>query len=112
MVRSSTAAIPRPRRQEMSMPRYVVQRTFPDGLAIPTTLDGAKSCLAMVENNAEEDVTWVTSYVSVDRTKSYCICEAASPESISRAATANGLPVDSISEVRVLDPYFYTGPAT
>ena len=92
------------------MARFVVQRTFPDGLAIPSTPEGAASCLAVVENNAEEEVTWVTSYVSVDRTKSYCIYDARNPESIGRAATANGLPVDSIAEVRVLDPYFYTGP--
>jgi hypothetical protein len=96
----------------MTMPRYVVQRTFPDGLAIPTTLDGAESCLGVIETNAEEDVTWVTSYVSVDGTKTYCIYDAPSPESVQRAATANGLPVDSIAEVRVLDPYFYTGPTT
>jgi hypothetical protein len=98
--------------KEANMPRYVVQRTFPDGLAIPTTPDGAKTCLVVVENNAEEEVTWVTSYVSVDRAKTFCIYDAASPEPIQRAATANGLPVDSISEVRVLDPYFYTGPAS
>jgi len=91
------------------MPRFVVQRTFPDGLAIPTTPAGAKSCLGVVENNAEEAVTWVTSYVSLDTSKTYCVYDGASPESIRRAATANGLPVDSITEVRVLDPYFYTG---
>ena len=92
------------------MPRFVVQRTFPEGLAIPTTDDGAKSCLAVIENNAEEGVTWVTSYVSLDRTKTYCVYDGPSPESIDRAAIANGLPVDSIREVRVLDPHFYTGP--
>ena len=92
------------------MPRFVVQRTFPDGLAIPTTPEGAKSCLAVVENNAEEAVTWVTSYVSLDNATTYCVYDGASPESIHRAATANGLPVDSVTEVRVLDPYFYTGP--
>ena len=91
------------------MARYVVQRTFPEGLAVPLTPDGAKSCLAIVENNAEERVTWVTSYVSVDRTTTYCIYDGPSTESILRAATANGLPVDSIAEVRVLDPYFYVG---
>lgn len=90
--------------------RFVVRRTFPDGMAIPITPDGARSCLAIVGNNAEEDVTWVTSYVSVDRTTTYCIYDGPNPESIRRAATANGLPVDSVSEVRVLDPYFYTGP--
>ena len=94
------------------MPRYLVRRTFPDGLAIPTTPDGAKTCLAVVENNAEESVTWVTSYVSLDNTTTHCVYDAPSPEAIQRAATANGLPVDSISEVRVLDPYFYSGPTS
>jgi hypothetical protein len=96
----------------MTMPRYVVRRTFPDGLAIPPTPDGAKSCLAVVDNNAEEGVTWVTSYVSLDSTRTYCIYDAPSPEAIERAATASGLPVDSVTEVRVLDPYFYTGPTS
>jgi hypothetical protein len=111
MVPSSLAAPPRPAK-EMNMPRYVVQRTFPEGLAIPTTPDGAKTCLVVVENNAEEEVTWVTSYVSVDRTSTFCIYDAVGPDAIRRAATANGLPVDAISEVRVLDPYFYTGPTS
>ncbi|HEX4490119.1 MAG TPA: DUF4242 domain-containing protein [Acidimicrobiia bacterium] len=88
------------------MPRYVVQRTFPEGLAVPPTADGAKACLAVVENNAEERVTWVTSYVTTDRTRTFCIYDGPNPEAIERAATANGLPVDSMSEVRVLDPYF------
>ena len=92
------------------MARFVVQRTFPDGLGIPTTSDGAKTCLGVVENNAEEGVTWVTSYVSTDRTTTYCIYDGPGPDAIHRAATANGLPVDSVREVRVLDPYFYTGP--
>jgi hypothetical protein len=94
------------------MPRYLVQRTFPDGLEIPSTPQGATSCLAVVENNAEEQVTWVTSYVSADHRSTFCIYDGPSPEAISRAATANGLPVDAISEVRVLDPYFYVGAAS
>jgi hypothetical protein len=94
------------------MPRFVVQRTFPDGLAIPQTTKGAEMCLTVVENNAEESVTWVTSYVTLDRTKTFCVYDGPSPESVERAALANGLPIDSISEVRVLDPYFYTGVAS
>ena len=90
------------------MPRFLVQRTFPDGLAIPVTADGAKACLGVVE----ESVTWVTSYVSIDHTKTFCIYDGPGPESVERAALANGLPVDSISEVRILDPYFYTGVAS
>ncbi|MGH9084920.1 MAG: DUF4242 domain-containing protein [Acidimicrobiales bacterium] len=94
------------------MPRYIVERTFVDGLAIPTTDDGAKTCLQVVLNNAEEQVTWVTSYVTTDRAKTYCVYDGPSPEAIHRAATANGLPIDGITEVRVLDPYFYAGPAS
>ena len=91
------------------MPRFIVERTFPDGLDIPTTDAGAKTCLEVIENNAEERVTWVTSYVSTDRTKTYCVYDGPSAEAIDRAAAANGLPVDAVAEVRVLDPYFYTG---
>jgi hypothetical protein len=92
------------------MPRYLVERTFADGLSIPTTVEGAKTCGGVVENNAEEGVTWVTSYVTPDNKRTYCIYDGPSSDSIRRAATANGLPVDSIAEVRILDPYFYVGP--
>jgi hypothetical protein len=91
------------------MPRYLVERTFPDRLEIPSTEQGASTCLGVVANNAEEHVTWVTSYVSSDKTKTYCIYDGPSADAIRRSATANGLPVDSVAEVRVLDPYFYVG---
>ena len=89
------------------MPRYLVERTFPDGLAIPTTDDGAKTCLGVVDNNAEVGVTWVHSYVTDDKRKTFCIYDGPDPEAIRRAASSNGLPVDAISPVSVLDPYFY-----
>ncbi|HEX5598633.1 MAG TPA: DUF4242 domain-containing protein [Micromonosporaceae bacterium] len=89
------------------MPRYLVERTFPDGLAIPTDDAGAKQCLRVVDGNAEHAVTWVHSYVSPDNTKTYCIYDGPTPESIRMAAETNGLPVQRITEVRVLDPYFY-----
>ncbi len=89
------------------MPRYVVERTFLDGLAIPVTDEGAQTCLAVVGNNSQEVVTWVHSYVTLDKKKTFCIYDAPSPEAIRQAARRNGLPVDRISEVRVLDPYFY-----
>jgi hypothetical protein len=53
-------------------------------------------------------VTWVHSYVSTDKQTTYCVYDGPNPEAIRQAATANGLPVDRISEVRVLDPYFYS----
>jgi hypothetical protein len=52
------------------MPRYLVQRSFAEGLRIPTD-------------------------------------ERGQPEAIRDVAERNGLPVDRITEVSVLDPYFY-----
>ena len=48
----------------------------------------------------------VHSYVSDDHAKTFCVYDGPSPEAIRLAAERNGLPVDAITEVRVLDPYF------
>lgn len=90
------------------MPRYVVQRSFPEGLHIPVMDGGAELCRGVVERNAEEGVTWISSFVSEDKTRSFCIYDAPSPESIRKTAVLNELPVDRITRVTVLDPYFYT----
>jgi Protein of unknown function (DUF4242) len=89
------------------MPRYVVEREFPDGLQIPVDENGARACLAVVESNSADGVTWVHSYVSVDKKKSFCVYDGPSPEAIRRTASRNKLPVERITEVRILDPYFY-----
>jgi hypothetical protein len=89
------------------MPRYVVQRTFAERLGIAATREGARRCLDVVATNTVHGVTWGHSYVTADGSLTYCIYEAPSPAAIRRAAGANGLPVDRITEVRVLDPYFH-----
>jgi len=89
------------------MPRYLIERNFPDGLAIPTDEIGASLCGKVIENNAEDGVTWVHSYVTPDRRHTFCIYDGPTPEAIRRAATRNKLPISQITEVRVLDPYFY-----
>ncbi len=89
------------------MPRYVVERTFPEGLAIPVDDQGANICLTVVGNNLQDNVTWVHSYVTDDKQKTFCIYDAPSPEAIRTVAQRNNLPVDRITQVRVLDPYFY-----
>jgi hypothetical protein len=89
------------------MPRYIVQRTFPEGLRIPLDNAGAAVCAAVVENNTEEGVTWVHSYVSEDKCTTFCVYDGPSPEAIRKTASRNELPVDQITQVRVLDPYFY-----
>lgn len=86
------------------MPRYVVQRSFPEGLRNPA---GNGDLERVVERNAREGVTWISSYVSDDRRRTFCVYDAPTPEAIRRTAALNNLPVDEITRVSVLDPYFY-----
>lgn len=89
------------------MPRYMIERTFPDGLAIPATADGAAACLNVVGLNADQGVSWVHSYVSEDKRTTYCVYDGPNPEAIRAAAKFTGLPIDKITKVSVLDPYFH-----
>jgi hypothetical protein len=59
----------------------------------------------VIPANAREGVTWIHSLVTPDRCRSFCIVDSPSPEAIRVAAQATALPVDRITEVRVLDPY-------
>jgi predicted amidohydrolase YtcJ len=78
--------------------RYVVQRSFPKG-----ALDGLDAAQKKKVNqtNARFGVTWVMSYATPDKTKTYCIYVAPNEIAIRSAARANHLPVDSITEVPV-----------
>jgi hypothetical protein len=98
---------PKANHEDEVMPRYVVEREFPDGLQIPVDENGARACLAVVESNLSDQVTWVHSYVSADKKKTFCVYDAPSPEAIRRTANRSKLPVNHVTEVRVLDPYFY-----
>ncbi len=89
------------------MPRYMIERTFPEGLGIPATDEGAETCLGVVGRNADLGVTWLHSYVTEDKGKTFCIYDGPNPEAIRKAAERNGLPIERITKVRVLDPYFY-----
>jgi hypothetical protein len=78
------------------MPRYLVERTFP-----AKSHRGADALGA----GAEQGVTWIHSYITPDSHRSYCIVDGPSPEAVRVAAQSTGLPVDRITEVRLLDPY-------
>jgi hypothetical protein len=88
------------------MPRYMVQRTFPQGLEILVADGGAEICRAVAETDTEEGVTWVHSYVSADKRRTFCVYEAPPPEAIRKTAARNDLPVGQITQVQVIDPYF------
>ena len=83
------------------MPRYMVERSFPDGLNIPVNADGAQACGGVIERNAGEGVSWVHSYVSADKTKTFCVYEGPSEEAVRQAAQRNEIPVDRVVEIPV-----------
>jgi hypothetical protein len=89
------------------MPRYLVERDFADPLAIPIDPDGRKALDGVIATNAGLGVTWVHSYVSPDRRRTFCIYDAPSPEAIREVARMNGLPAGRVTQVSVLDPYAY-----
>ncbi|MGO9196544.1 MAG: DUF4242 domain-containing protein [Acidimicrobiales bacterium] len=92
------------------MPRYLIERSFEDGLDLPGAVSGSEVCRTIAERNARAEVTWLHSYVSADHRRMFCVYEGPSPEAVRRAAALNHLPVDEITEIRVLDPYFYYVP--
>ena len=78
------------------MPRYLVERSFPDGLEIPIDGDGAAACLdGRRARTHSKGVTWMHSYVRPDKKVSFCVYDGPDPESIRKAASRNGLPVDA-----------------
>jgi len=91
------------------MPRFVIERALPEiGSADRDALRGAaqKSNGVLAEMRAEKKfIQWEHSYVAANKT--FCIYDGPHPEAIRRAAERNGLPVDRITKVSVLDPYFY-----
>lgn len=78
--------------------RYLIERTF-----APGALDGLDTAGKAKVNatNARFGVQWVTSYANADKTKTYCIYEWPSEAAVRKAASANDIPVDTITEVPV-----------
>lgn len=88
--------------------RYMVERTFPDGLNIPQNDEGKSLVSKVVQKNGELGVTWVQSFVTPDKKKTYCIYDGPNEAAVRQAAERNGLPVDAVIPVSVLDPYWYS----
>ena len=81
------------------MPLYVIERTFAE------QLDLSADDVRLIEDvNADEGVSWLFSFLTADRRRSYCLYEAPSPDAIVAAARRANVPVDSIVEVEKLVP--------
>jgi hypothetical protein len=76
------------------MPRYIIERNFAEQLEL--TKGGVESVNRI---NWEEGVTWIFSFLSTDKKKTYCLYEAPNPEAILAAARRNNIPADAIIEI-------------
>ena len=88
------------------MPRYLVERRFPEGHVFPVTLP-IRLPESRVVDGRSGVVRWVHSYVTPDKRTSYCLWDGPSAEAVRAVVTEDGLPAGEIHEVRMLSPYFY-----
>jgi uncharacterized protein DUF4242 len=77
-----------------TMPLYLIERRFAEQLEM--TSDDVQ---LLEDVNADEGVSWLFSFLSADRHRSYCLYEAPSPDAIITAAKRAGVPADVVTEV-------------
>ncbi len=83
------------------MPLYVIERTFAERLELP------EDVVRRIDDvNADEGVSWLFSFISADRLRTYCLYEAPSPDAILEAARRANVPADEIVEVGTAVPQF------
>lgn len=81
------------------MPLYIIERAFAEQLDL--TADDVR---LIDDINAEEGVSWLFSFLSADRRRSYCLYESPSPDAILEAARRANVPADSVVEVSKFVP--------
>jgi uncharacterized protein DUF4242 len=76
------------------MPTYLIERRFAE------QLDMTGEDVKLIEQaNDDLGVSWLFSFLSADRHRSYCLYEAPSPDAIITAAKRAGIPADVVTEV-------------
>lgn len=76
------------------MPVFMVERHFAD------QLEATPEAAAEINRiNDEAGVRWLTSFLSADRRKTFCLYEADDVDAIRAAAVRAGLPADVIMEL-------------
>jgi hypothetical protein len=76
------------------MPLFVIERNFAEQLDMT-----GEDVTLLEEANAGEGVSWLFSFLSADRHRSYCLYESPSPDAIIAAAKRAGIPADVVTEV-------------
>jgi hypothetical protein len=81
------------------MALYVIERIFSESQNL-TKADVERATAV----NDETGVRWIFSFLSADRTRTYCLYEAENEEALREASKRNGIPADRITEVSELRP--------
>lgn len=76
------------------MPVFMIERRYAERLEVD-----AHGAATINEVNDDEGVRWLSSFLSNDKRKTFCLYEASDMESIRRAAERAGLPADVIVEL-------------
>ena len=84
--------------------RYMIQRSFPAGALSGLDADAKAK---VNQTNAKYGVKWLMSFANGDKSSTFCVYDGPDPEAIRRAAGDNNLPLERITQVNVLAPYFY-----
>jgi Protein of unknown function (DUF4242) len=86
------------------MPLYLIERTFADQLEL------SSEDVRLIEDvNADEGVSWLFSFLTADRRRTYCLYEAPSPDAILAAARRANVPADKVIEVDRFVPAEHRG---
>ena len=76
------------------MPLYLVERSFGE------SFDPENEVLRELEDYYDaHDIRWLTSFLSSDKKKSYCLYEADNTDLLVQHAADMGIPFDSVIEV-------------
>lgn len=76
------------------MPVFMVERQFAEQLNVPP-----ETAVEINEINDDSGVRWLSSFLSADKRKTFCLYEADDIEAIRTAAVRAGLPADAIMEL-------------
>ena len=76
------------------MPVFMVEREFAEQLDV-----APETAAAINKLNDEAGVRWLSSFLSADKRKTFCLYEAEDVEAIRIAAVRAGIPADAIMEL-------------
>lgn len=81
------------------MTLFIIERHFAEKLGESTEEEAARGMAV----SAELGVEWVNTFLSADRTRTYCLYESPNPELLREHARRLGIPADQIIEVTSLN---------